>query len=359
MKAKPHVAVIGAGAFGGGPLCICWRAGRESLCSMRGGREIRDLLQAANAGHAGNLWARSALHRNGGAGAALVDEIRAAMEAAVSASHRRALDGGRARRRVRARVGEMLRAAKIKFQELSAAQMKKRWPQINFEGIQWGIFEPECGYLEARASCQAVVEAFVAAGGKYRQAAVMSDGLEERAALRVLRLSDGSQLQGRRLRFCLRAMDGKVVSANGRRPGQATKQDVFFFGLPRAMTVSATSNCRCGRTIAAHFRYGIPGSDGAGSRLRTTPAGRSLIRPRRAGCQSGNVEGCSRICRLSLPCPERRAAGGNSCLPVRADADSALHRRSASGNDNVWLVGRRLGSWLQARAGDWGVGGEA
>ena len=59
-----------------------------------------------------------------------------------------------------------VRAAKIRFQELSAAQMRKRWPQVNFEGIEWGIFEPECGYLDARASCLAVVEAFVAAGGK-------------------------------------------------------------------------------------------------------------------------------------------------------------------------------------------------
>jgi sarcosine oxidase len=51
--------------------------------------------------------------------------------------------------------------------------MKKRWPQINFEGIEWGIFEPACGYLDARASCQAVVEAFIVAGGKYRQSAVL------------------------------------------------------------------------------------------------------------------------------------------------------------------------------------------
>ncbi len=35
---------------------------------------------------------------------------------------------------------EMLRAAKIKYQELSAPQMRKRWPQINFDSIEWGIF---------------------------------------------------------------------------------------------------------------------------------------------------------------------------------------------------------------------------
>src|SRR5260370_29284423 len=73
---------------------------------------------------------------------------------------------------------EMLRATKIKFQELSAPVMRKRWPQINFEGVGWAIYEPECGYLEARASCQAVVEVFVDQGGEVRQLAVVPQGLE-------------------------------------------------------------------------------------------------------------------------------------------------------------------------------------
>ena len=87
-----------------------------------------------------------------------------------------------------------LRAAGIKYQERSAKEMKKRWPQINFEGIEWGIFEPDCGYLDARASCAAVVEAFVGAGGQYRQAGVIPRGLEG-SSIRALALTDGSQLR--------------------------------------------------------------------------------------------------------------------------------------------------------------------
>jgi glycine/D-amino acid oxidase-like deaminating enzyme len=60
-----------------------------------------------------------------------------------------------------------LRGAGIKFRKLSTPEMKKRWPQVNFAGVRWGIFEPECGYLDARASCQAVVDAFIAEGGAY------------------------------------------------------------------------------------------------------------------------------------------------------------------------------------------------
>src|SRR5258708_12287620 len=68
---------------------------------------------------------------------------------------------------------EPLREAGIKFRELSTAQMKRRWPQVNFSDVHWGIFEPECGYLDARASCQAVVEAFGAAGGVDRPGSVI------------------------------------------------------------------------------------------------------------------------------------------------------------------------------------------
>jgi hypothetical protein len=61
--------------------------------------------------------------------------------------------------------------------------MKKRWPQINFEGVAWGIFEPDGGYLDARASCQAVVDAFVASGGTYRQLAVLDQPEADRLDL--------------------------------------------------------------------------------------------------------------------------------------------------------------------------------
>jgi len=45
----------------------------------------------------------------------------------------------------------LLKEAGIPFQKLSIADLRKRWPQINFEDITWSIFEPDSGYLAARA----------------------------------------------------------------------------------------------------------------------------------------------------------------------------------------------------------------
>lgn len=168
MKAKPHIAVIGAGAFGGWTalhllesargarvtLLDAWGPGNSRASSGGETRVMRgtygpDQPYTEMAARALKLWDkyerrwhRQFLHRTGVLW--MAPEKDDAFERGSIKS---------------------LRQSKIKFHELSALQMKKRWPQINFEGIEWGIFEPNCGYLDARASCQTVVEAFQAAGG--------------------------------------------------------------------------------------------------------------------------------------------------------------------------------------------------
>ena len=184
---------------------------------------------------------------------------------------------------------ERLRAAKIKFQEMSTAQMRKRWPQINFEGIQWGIFEPECGYLDARASCQAVVEAFVAAGGKYLQAAVPGDGLEadnahvgaaasavrssearqrlQNALLRTISLSDGARLKADCYVFACGPWLGKLFPETIGDLVQPTKQDVFFFGSPAGDDHFSDAHLPVWADHRGRFRYGIPGSGRRGFKI--------------------------------------------------------------------------------------------
>src|SRR5215470_5530271 len=49
-----------------------------------------------------------------------------------------------------------LKETGIPFEQLSTSDMARRWPQINSDGVSWGIYEPHSGYLLARASTQAV-----------------------------------------------------------------------------------------------------------------------------------------------------------------------------------------------------------
>lgn len=161
---------------------------------------------------------------------------------------------------------KLLRQHKIKYQELSTAQMQRRWPQINFEGVHWGIFEPQCGFLEARGSCQAVLESFIKAGGKYRQLSVQADGLEE-SPLRGLNLSDGAQIKADVYVFACGPWLGKLFPYTIGKLVRSTKQDVFFFGSPDGDSRFSFEQMPVWADHFGKFRYGIPGSDRRGFKI--------------------------------------------------------------------------------------------
>src|SRR5450432_4328926 len=64
----------------------------------------------------------------------------------------------------------VLKDAGIRFEKLSVPDCAKRWPQINFDGVSWSVYEPDSGFLAARRGCEAVLDAFLKAGGQYRLA---------------------------------------------------------------------------------------------------------------------------------------------------------------------------------------------
>lgn len=267
MKSKPHIAVVGAGAFGGWTalhllergarvtLIDAWGSGNSRASSggetrvMRGtygpNQPYTEMAARALAlwQKYQRRWKRQFLHRSG--------------VLWMAAGRDDAFERGSV---------EMLRAAKIKYQELPAARMKKRWPQINFEGIEWGIFEPECGYLDARASCAAVVDVFVAAGERYRQSAVKTDGLED-PPQRSLSLSDGSRVKADAIVFACGAWLGKLFPRTVGDLVRATKQDVFFFGTPAGDLRFSDGQMPVWADHRGRFRYGIPGGDRRGFKI--------------------------------------------------------------------------------------------
>ena len=59
----------------------------------------------------------------------------------------------------------VLKQAGIAFEKLSPEECSKRWPQINFGGVPWSIYEPRSGFLAARRACETVLTAFLKQGG--------------------------------------------------------------------------------------------------------------------------------------------------------------------------------------------------
>jgi len=270
MPAKPHVAVIGAGAFGGWTALYLLRAGAQVTLvdawgpgnsrSSSGGetRVIRgtygpDQPYTKLAARALELWKenQSQWKRKFFFPIGVLWMVEGSGE-----FERGSLP--------------LLKEAGIPFEELSTAEMARRWPQISFDQVEWGIYEPESGYL-ARASAQAVVEHFIAEGGEYRQAAVATH--EPRAqeldtgTWKELVLSDGSTLAADHYVFACGPWLGKLFPHTIGPHFVATKQDVFFFGPPAGDSRYDESNIPVWADHSDHFMYGIPGNQGRGFKM--------------------------------------------------------------------------------------------
>jgi glycine/D-amino acid oxidase-like deaminating enzyme len=164
----------------------------------------------------------------------------------------------------------LLKEAGIPFEELTAKQLSQRWPQINFENIEWGFHEPASGYLLARASTQAVVEQFVAEGGEYRVAAVDGGHLEEElesGSRKPLQLTDGTTLAADQYIFACGSWLGKLFPGSVGPHFVSSKQDIFFFGTPQDDNRYNEESIPTWADHGEHFMYGIPGNQGRGFKV--------------------------------------------------------------------------------------------
>ncbi|HST11243.1 MAG TPA: FAD-dependent oxidoreductase [Terriglobales bacterium] len=264
---KPHVAVIGAGAFGG------WTA----LYILRGGARVT-LVDAWGPGNS----------RASSGGETRVMRCTYGPNQPYTELAARALrlwtsNERKWKRRLLHRVGvlwmaagrddtwesgslAMLNKANVPYHRLTRRELTKRWPQINFQGIDWGVFEPQSGYLLARSSCQKVVDAFVAEGGEYRQAAAPESELDS-GPLQKIELSDGSSLRADRYVFAcgpwMSRLFPNTIGANL----ESTKQDVFFFGPPPGDMCFDEGRLPVWADHHQPFMYGIPGNQGRGFKI--------------------------------------------------------------------------------------------
>jgi glycine/D-amino acid oxidase-like deaminating enzyme len=263
MRPRSHIAVIGSGAFGG------WTA----LYLLRRGARVT-LLDAWGAGNsrASSGGDTRVIRGTYGPNQPYTKMVARAMQ--LWKEHET-----RWRRQLVHRTGVLwmaaggddqfergslprLREADIAYQELSTGDIARRWPQINLQGVGWGIYEPEGGYLAAQVACQAVQEGFLAEGGEYRQAAVLPRDLEHGTGDGVW-LSDGSRLVADQYIFACGPWMGKLFPDVIGDKIRVTKQDVFFFGTPAGDARFSEKRLPVWADHRERFIYGIPGSLGS------------------------------------------------------------------------------------------------
>ena len=216
-----------------------------------------------------------------------------------------------------ARIGRDAAGVRDQVSELTAAQMKKRWPQINFEGYRVGHLR--AGVRISRCASKLSGGSRRIRGGWGQVSAGRSWSRRARRAHRSRRC------------LCPTVRDSKpTVSFLPAGHGwescflklsdigcMATKQDIFFFGTPPGDSRFSDEQLPVWADHRGRFRYGIPGRDRSGFKIADDTRGPEFDPSSgRAGRKSRNAERHPRIRRLSLPCPERCAADRNSRLPI-------------------------------------------
>ncbi len=334
-----HVAVVGAGAFGG------WTA----LHLRRAGHQVT-LLDAWGAGHSrASSGGETRVIRGIYGGERLYVEMTV-RSFALWWEHEL-----RCGRRLYHRTGALwmyagddryaratlplLRAAGLDAAELSPADAARRWPQIDFGGVRTVFHESEAGYLLAREGCETVREAFVAEGGDYRVALARPAPLDG-GGLRSLALADGDTLRADRFVFaCGPWLGGVFPDVVGHRV-QPTRQEVFFFGLPAGDRSYDEGACPVWVDNTDRFMYGIPGNDRRGFKVADDTRGPPIDPTTEERLPS--ADGIARARELL-----RRRFPGLAGAPVvearvcqyeqSPDGDFILDRHP--GADNVWLAG--------------------
>ena len=156
------------------------------------------------------------------------------------------------------------RDLKLPIEEMSGPELAKRFPMIDFSGVEVGLFEPGFGGLMARRSVQTLVDRFVRDGGTYLQGAVQAPRATA-ASLDEVILASGDRVRADQFVFAAGPWLPKLfpdVIGPRIRP---TRQEVFFFAppagdrrfLPAAMPGWADFN-------AGDIFYGLPELEGRG-----------------------------------------------------------------------------------------------
>jgi len=224
------VAVIGAGVFGAWTAWhLAKRGQRVALTEAYGpahsrassGGETRIIRMGYGADELYTRWSQKSL--------AQWKEFFAATHEPLFLETGVLWMGGNEDQRLR-QTSETLKGCGVIFEELDRSALEKRYPQIAFDGIGRGIFEPQSGVLMARRAVAAVVEDAFRLGVEYCCAQAMNP--REAGRVEHIMTSRGERIAAGEFVFACGPWLGKVFPDVLGARIFPSRQEVFFFGIP-------------------------------------------------------------------------------------------------------------------------------
>ncbi len=155
----------------------------------------------------------------------------------------------------------------IPFERLDRAELEKRFPQFNFGGVDWAIYEPDSGALMAWRAVQTVAQAALQRGVSFLNEAVLppiSTGGTGR--LTELTTHSGNKLHADKFIFACGPWLPKLFPALLAERIHVTRQEVFYFGTPSGDARFAPPHCPTWIDFAAEV-YGLPSLEARGFKV--------------------------------------------------------------------------------------------
>ena len=238
---------------------------------------------------------------------------------------------------------EVHRRLGLPMEALDGAELARRYPQVNWQGVEIGLYERELGALMARRAVQTLVAQFVSAGGEYATASILPPPPAPR--LQAIASADGQSHAAETFVFACGAWLPKLFPQLLRARIFPTRQEVFFiapeagdarFG-PGALPVWADFN-------EGDMFYGMPDLEARGFKIAHDRHGPAIDPDQ--GDRVVSAEGLANVRRYL-----QRRFPALAARPL-VEARVCQYENSSNGDllidrhpdwNNVWLVGAGSG----------------
>lgn len=163
-----------------------------------------------------------------------------------------------------AHSAKILQTVGIPFEKLDRDELQRRYPQINFGPLTWGIYEPQSGALLARRAVQLVAREAVNAGVDYLPAAILPPaGMGQ---LNAVITREGTTISAEVFVFACGPWLPKLFPDLLGERIHPTRQEVFYFGTPAGDQRFAPPQFPAWIDFGSEM-YGLPDLEGRGFKL--------------------------------------------------------------------------------------------
>ena len=146
-------------------------------------------------------------------------------------------------------------------ERLNVAELRARFPQMKFDGVDWGILEADAGVLMARRAVQEVALKARANGVDYLEEAIVTP-----VAGRDVRTTSGKEIAAEHLVFACGPWLPKLFPGLLGELIHVTRQEVFFLGLPPGGELFKPPQLPTWVDFT-DLVYGMPALDGRGAKI--------------------------------------------------------------------------------------------